>query len=127
MRGVPGVLPIIDNRAIQTETAALPGRLGSHIPPKVRPALRLSGGQRQAATIARAIYWKAKVVLMDEPTAALGAGVINGLGGAALFAAMSNGAALMDIDPCWKMVPEGLLIALVVHLDNRQKRRLNGT
>ena len=44
-----------------------------------------------------------------------------------MFAAMSNGAALMDIDPCWKMVPEGLLIALVVHLDNRQKRRLNGT
>ena len=32
---------------------------------------RLSGGQRQAVAIARAIYWRAKVVIMDEPTAAL--------------------------------------------------------
>ena len=31
----------------------------------------MSGGQRQAVAIARAIYWKAKVVIMDEPTAAL--------------------------------------------------------
>ena len=66
-----GILPMIDNRAIQTETAALLARLGSHIPQKTRSVARLSGGQRQAVAIARAIYWKAKVVLMDEPTAAL--------------------------------------------------------
>ena len=71
MRRVFGVLPIIDTHVIQAETTALLERLGSHIPAKARTVARLSGGQRQAVAIARAIYWKAKVVLMDEPTAAL--------------------------------------------------------
>ena len=36
------------------------------------PVVRLSGGQRQVIAIARAIYFQAKVLIMDEPTAALG-------------------------------------------------------
>jgi ABC-type sugar transport system ATPase subunit len=32
----------------------------------------LSGGQRQAVAIARSIYWNARLMIMDEPTAALG-------------------------------------------------------
>ena len=36
------------------------------------PVGRFSGGQRQAVAIGRAIYWKARVLIMDEPTAALG-------------------------------------------------------
>jgi D-xylose transport system ATP-binding protein len=36
------------------------------------PVTRLSGGQRQVIAIARAIYFQAKVLIMDEPTAALG-------------------------------------------------------
>jgi ribose transport system permease protein len=39
---------------------------------------------------------------------------------------MSNGAVLLYIDPFWEMVLEGLLIALVVYLDNLQKNRLSG-
>jgi len=37
-----------------------------------QPVASLSGGQRQAIAISRAIYWNAKILIMDEPTAALG-------------------------------------------------------
>ena len=66
-----GVVPYVDNRRIRQETEGLLKRLDSHIPAKAKSVARLSGGQRQAVAIARAIYWKAKVVIMDEPTAAL--------------------------------------------------------
>ena len=46
--------------------------------------------------------------------------------GAILFTTMGNGAVLLGIDPFWEMVVEGLLIALVVYLDNLQKRRQAG-
>ncbi len=73
VRRLFGVLPIVDNRRIRDETGALLGRIESRIPPSVRTVSRLSGGQRQAVSIARALYWRAKVVIMDEPTAALAA------------------------------------------------------
>ena len=71
MRRFLGVLPYVDDRAIKRETAGLLKRIRSDIPSEARTVARLSGGQRQAVAIARAIYWQAKVVLMDEPTAAL--------------------------------------------------------
>jgi simple sugar transport system ATP-binding protein len=66
-----GLLPYVDDRTIRRETAGLLQRIRSVIPAEARTVARLSGGQRQAVAIARAIYWQAKVVLMDEPTAAL--------------------------------------------------------
>ncbi|MBG1230758.1 ABC transporter permease [Aestuariivirga litoralis] len=52
--------------------------------------------------------------------------VLGAVAGAILFTTMSNGAVLLDIDPFWEMVLEGLLIALVVYLDNLQKKRMSG-
>ena len=66
-----GLLPYVDDRTIRRETTGLLQRIRSVIPSEARTVARLSGGQRQAVAIARAIYWQAKVVLMDEPTAAL--------------------------------------------------------
>ena len=47
-------------------------QLDIRIPGLRRPIRQLSGGQRQAVAIARAIYWNAQLMIMDEPTAALG-------------------------------------------------------
>ena len=47
-------------------------QLDIHIPNLKRPISEMSGGQRQAVAIARAVYWNARVMIMDEPTAALG-------------------------------------------------------
>ncbi len=66
-----GILPMIDNRTIRVETESLLRRIESRIPVRARTVSRLSGGQRQAVAIARALYWQAKVVILDEPTAAL--------------------------------------------------------
>jgi ABC-type sugar transport system ATPase subunit len=46
--------------------------LDIHIQYPESPLRSLSGGQRQSVAIGRAIHWKARVLIMDEPTAALG-------------------------------------------------------
>jgi simple sugar transport system ATP-binding protein len=71
VRRLLGILPYVDDRTIKAQTSELLERIKSRIPSEAGTVARLSGGQRQAVAIARAIYWQAKVVLMDEPTAAL--------------------------------------------------------
>jgi ABC-type sugar transport system ATPase subunit len=46
--------------------------LGVRIPSLQAPVKLLSGGQRQAIAVARAVHFASKVVILDEPTAALG-------------------------------------------------------
>jgi ribose transport system permease protein len=54
------------------ETVRVLRRLNVEVPDIRRKVFNLSGGQRQAVAISRAIYFNAKLIIMDEPTAALG-------------------------------------------------------
>ena len=65
-------LGLMDTRRMRRETAEALDRIGLRLPPPDRKAGLLSGGQRQTVAIARAVFWGRRVVMMDEPAAALG-------------------------------------------------------
>jgi simple sugar transport system ATP-binding protein len=69
-----GLFPRIDRKAMRTAAHKVLDQLDIDIPRRKlgEPVRNLSGGQRQAVAIGRAIYWKAELLIMDEPTAALG-------------------------------------------------------
>src|SRR5215217_4016057 len=71
LRG-PKILNILDKRRMAVEAESMLSRLSRTMPPIDAPTSQLSGGQRQAIAIARAAAWGSKVIVMDEPTAALG-------------------------------------------------------
>jgi ABC-type sugar transport system ATPase subunit len=54
------------------ESRTVMAQLEIHIPNFSQKIETLSGGQRQAVAIARAVYWHAKLMIMDEPTNNLG-------------------------------------------------------
>jgi len=62
----------LNDAAMESATRKVIGRLNPNFKNFKTPVLRLSGGQRQAVAIARAIHFNARVLIMDEPTAALG-------------------------------------------------------
>jgi len=57
---------------MRRETEEQLARLRVRVPDLQRRLVTLSGGQRQGVAVARAVMWASKVVIMDEPTAALG-------------------------------------------------------
>lgn len=67
-----GIFKQVDRAHMLAESNKVLDRLDIHIPNLRRPIRQMSGGQRQAVAIARALYWNARLVIMDEPTAALG-------------------------------------------------------
>jgi len=65
-------LGFVDDDAMEAETRKIMGRLNPNFVKFAEPVKALSGGQRQSVAIARAVYFNAKILIMDEPTAALG-------------------------------------------------------
>ncbi len=70
--GLLGKLGFLDNKLMTEDTADELKRLRVRIPDPRRRVFTLSGGQRQSVAVARSVKWASKVVIMDEPTAALG-------------------------------------------------------
>ena len=62
----------IDDSAMEDQTRKVMGRLNPNFKAFKKAVVSLSGGQRQAVAIARAIHFNARILIMDEPTAALG-------------------------------------------------------
>jgi simple sugar transport system ATP-binding protein len=72
-KGPLGSLGVLDRKEMSERTAAALRELGINLPSLNVPVRDLSGGQRQAVAVGRAVMWSSTAVLMDEPTAALGA------------------------------------------------------
>ena len=64
-------LRVLDKKRMAQEARGFLKQLSVTVEDMDRPVERLSGGQRQAVAISRALRWKAEIIIMDEPTAAL--------------------------------------------------------
>ena len=69
-----GYIKMLDKKRMNEETLHLLYKLQVKIPNISIPVKELSGGQRKGVAIARAVYWDAKLLIMDEATAALAVG-----------------------------------------------------
>ena len=72
MPGLLGWLGWMDRKSMYRETKEILDRLHIDLPSVKQPVDKLSGGQRQAVAVGRAVAWGNQIVLLDEPAAALG-------------------------------------------------------
>jgi len=70
--GWPRPLALLRRRQMRAQVGELIDRTGVNIPSLRTTVRQMSGGQRQGLAIARALVWNAKLIILDEPTAALG-------------------------------------------------------
>ena len=66
-------LPLVDHREMRRRAAEALDDIGVRVPSVDEEVAMLSGGQRHAVAVARAVYSNAKILLLDEPLAAMGA------------------------------------------------------
>jgi ribose transport system ATP-binding protein len=71
-RYLGGLVKTLDDKTMLREARQSLATLDIQFPTLTQPIESLSGGQRQAVAIARAVYWKARLMIMDEPTNNLG-------------------------------------------------------
>lgn len=71
-RHLGGLVKTLDERNMLEESRRILDTLEIRIPRMASEIDKLSGGQRQAVAIARAVYWNARLMIMDEPTNNLG-------------------------------------------------------
>jgi len=71
-REIVNKLGLVDDAAMEAETRKIMGRLNPNFQKFSAPVSALSGGQRQSVAITRAVYFNARILIMDEPTTALG-------------------------------------------------------
>lgn len=71
-REITTSMGFVDDARMESETRKIMGRLTPNFRRYKTPVAGLSGGQRQSVAISRAVYFNARILIMDEPTAALG-------------------------------------------------------
>ena len=71
-RRLGGLIQTLDDRHMREQSRQTLDSLQIRFPTLTEPIEKLSGGQRQAVAIARAVYWEARLMIMDEPTNNLG-------------------------------------------------------
>jgi ABC-type sugar transport system ATPase subunit len=71
-RHLGGLVQTLDDKHMRDQSRQTLDSLHIRIPALTEPIEKLSGGQRQAVAIARAVYWDARLMIMDEPTNNLG-------------------------------------------------------
>ncbi len=72
-KGLVGKLGFLNQRSMEQRALEELEKVGITVPPSKRTVSQLSGGQRQAVAIGRAVMWAKHVIILDEPTNHLGA------------------------------------------------------
>lgn len=97
-RGLLGALGFLDNKSMAKTALEEFSQLGVRVDPRRGSVSEMSGGQRQGVAVARAVSWAKNVVILDEPTAALGVVQTKGV-----------------LDMVRRVADRGLAVVLITH------------